>query len=253
EVKSLQDKLKQSEMKLAEQRNQNQSLRNEVKVFQKVLNQEIGENIPVQSLLTGTSGWRGRAQQIIALQKKVNELKCQLGEVKSKRSDLELDADLEDQFMGSASSRLTASSVDIRGRKNVQRMEKERKEAQERMLNEMKALEQDHETLKGKFDATKARNKILSNEVKAMKQQVTTLIDKGKHDDELVSALLKQQEQLKLSIEANTEKQRELENVKKDTLHKLSTKSLQENNIVEQLKAIVAEKEAKVHQLEQDL
>lgn len=34
------------------------------------------------------------------------------------------------------------------------------------------------------------RNKVLSNELKATKQQLTTLMDKGKHDDELISALL---------------------------------------------------------------
>ncbi|KAJ8306867.1 hypothetical protein KUTeg_014951 [Tegillarca granosa] len=37
---------------------------------EKVLSQEVGENVNVQSLLSGNTNWRGRAQQIIMLQKK---------------------------------------------------------------------------------------------------------------------------------------------------------------------------------------
>lgn len=36
-----------------------------------VLSKEVGEGVNVTSLLGTTSGWRGRAQQIIALQNKV--------------------------------------------------------------------------------------------------------------------------------------------------------------------------------------
>jgi len=34
--------------------------------------QEVGENVQVQTLLSSSSGWRGRAQQITALQQKVS-------------------------------------------------------------------------------------------------------------------------------------------------------------------------------------
>ena len=44
--------------------------------------------------------------------------------------------------------------------------------------------------MKEKFDASKARNKVLTNEMKSLKQQMATLKDKGKHDDELIEALL---------------------------------------------------------------
>ena len=39
-----------------------------------VLSNEVGEGANIQSLLNAPSGWRGRAQQIIALQKKVGSL-----------------------------------------------------------------------------------------------------------------------------------------------------------------------------------
>lgn len=48
----------------------------------------------------------------------------------------------------------------------------------------------DHEEVKKKLEASKARNKILSTEMKTLKVQISTLLEKGKHDDELVDALL---------------------------------------------------------------
>jgi len=40
-------------------------------MFEQVLVQEVGENVQIQTLLNSSSGWRGRAQQITALQQKV--------------------------------------------------------------------------------------------------------------------------------------------------------------------------------------
>ena len=44
--------------------------------------------------------------------------------------------------------------------------------------------------MKEKLEASKARNKVLTNENKTFKEQVKTLLEKGKHDDELVEALM---------------------------------------------------------------
>lgn len=52
------------------------------------------------------------------------------------------------------------------------------------------ALLKDHEDVKKKLEASKARNKSLSTETKTLKVQISTLLEKGKHDDELVDALL---------------------------------------------------------------
>lgn len=52
------------------------------------------------------------------------------------------------------------------------------------------AILKDHEDVKKKLEASKARNKSLSAEVKTLKVQISTLLEKGRHDDELVDALL---------------------------------------------------------------
>ena len=38
------------------------------------LEKEIGDSVNIQAILNGTSNWRGRQQQIIALQEKVIDL-----------------------------------------------------------------------------------------------------------------------------------------------------------------------------------
>lgn len=52
------------------------------------------------------------------------------------------------------------------------------------------AILKDHDDVKKKLEASKARNKSLSAEVKTLKVQISTLLEKGRHDDELVDALL---------------------------------------------------------------
>ncbi len=58
------------------------------------------------------------------------------------------------------------------------------------MANELKALEGDYESLKTKLDAAKARNKVLTTELRTLKQQLSTVLEKGRHDDELIAALM---------------------------------------------------------------
>lgn len=60
----------------------------------------------------------------------------------------------------------------------------------QKLTGEHDALQKSHEELKKKLDVSKARNKILCSEVKTLKGQIVTLLEKGKHDDELIDALL---------------------------------------------------------------
>ncbi|OPJ82617.1 hypothetical protein AV530_004750 [Patagioenas fasciata monilis] len=71
EVKALQEKLTTANFKVMEYRNQLQSAKQELKMTQKLLANEVGEDVNIQSLLTNSGSWRGRAQQILVLQSKV--------------------------------------------------------------------------------------------------------------------------------------------------------------------------------------
>ena len=134
--------------------------------------------------MTNSGSWRGRAQQILVLQSKVRELENQLGQNKSRTSLNEMDEELL------ALSDPRKLSVQEKNLLKIRSLEKERKEALEKLTMEHDALQKNHEEVKKNLDATKARNKVLCSEVKTLKGQIVTLLEKGKHDDELIDALL---------------------------------------------------------------
>ncbi|CAL1528593.1 unnamed protein product [Lymnaea stagnalis] len=247
DIKALQERLKQSEVRLTDFRNQCQSLRQELKIAHKVMSQELGENVNIQSLLNETSNWRGRAQQIIALQQKVDELKAQLEGPTS-------------ELASPNNEKMSARKREEKYREDLKRVERERKEAQEVIcisLNstaqKLKVIEAENESLRDKLDAAKARNKVLANENKTLKPQVQTLLKKSRNDDEFIDALMKQQAQLKQLLDEHTKKQSEQQLHQQQQLQHMSMKSQQDNNIVEQLKAIATQKETQVKMLEMEL
>ncbi|KAK3579285.1 hypothetical protein CHS0354_033364 [Potamilus streckersoni] len=246
DVKGLQEKLKQTESKLLDFKNQCSTLKQELNKAQKALQAEVGDNVNVQTCLNGTSNWRGRAQQILALHKRVEELKSQL-----ESQNVSGEGDIYD-LTGDSTSARRKTAVD-RQREQQRKIEKERKEAQEKQAAEMKTLEEENNSLKQKLDASKTRNKVLSNEVKANKQQLQTLLQKGQHDDELIEALMKQQTQLRQMLDDATRAQHEVISKNQEKLTEMAAKTQHDNNIVEQLKKIVQEKEGKVKHLEQEI
>ncbi|XP_038078878.1 coiled-coil domain-containing protein 13-like isoform X2 [Patiria miniata] len=264
EVKTLQDSLAKSQAKQTDFRNQVNILKQELKVAHKVLVSELGDNVNIQSIKNDSSSWRGRAQQILLLQNKVSELNRQLDQFKSRPGT---QMSLEEQFMtmdvsddrSSLTSALPRSSkggggggtMDERQKLRLRQQEKGRREEQEKAVLELKALEEDHGKLKEKFEASKARNKVLANEVKSVKQQLNTLLDKGKHDNELIEALLSQQSQLQKHLEQSSKQHQEAQKMKAQASQEMQLRSQQDANTVEQLRLILKEKEAKVRQLEE--
>lgn len=233
----LQDKLNQANNKVAEFRNQCDRLKKDLKVAHKVLAKEVGEGFNIGSLLNDSSGWRGRQQQITALQNKVSELKGQLSQVVRSGSATSNNIFLRSAIISSPSS--ASSQYDEKHRSALKKMEKDRKDAHEKTQSELVNLEQEHTKLQQKHDAAKARNKVLASELKGLKAQVQTLLEKGSHDDELIAALMREQQQLK-SVAS-----------KKGPASVVTTPQFEA--LTKDLKQTCQERDIRIQQLEQEL
>ncbi|XP_039582562.1 coiled-coil domain-containing protein 13 [Passer montanus] len=247
EVKALQEKLNTANLKVTEYRNQLQNLKQELKLTQKILAKEVGEDVNIQSLLTNSGNWRGRAQQILLLQTKVHELEHKLNHQKIRASLLEMDEGL-----------LTFPdprklSVQEKNLLKIRSLEKEKKESLEKLSEQHNTLQKNHEELKKKFDASRARNQMLCGEVKMLKGQIGTLLEKGKHDDELIQALLSQQKQMQEILKGLSQKENENKESQETMGHHLSHEIQKQNTLIDELRGLVADREEKVKILEKEI
>ncbi|KAL4112439.1 hypothetical protein QTP88_016231 [Uroleucon formosanum] len=162
EIKQLTDKYNLSNKKICNYRNQIIQLKNDLKITQNALSNEIGDPAMMQTVLlgTGSSNYIGRAQKILVLQQRVNELQAKQNDSKIKE--------------------LHNSIV------NTRKMEKARKATNDQILKDTKLKVSE---LAKSEEIWKRRSKALDIEITVLRVQIQKLLSKSELDNQLIDQL----------------------------------------------------------------
>ncbi|XP_073992072.1 uncharacterized protein isoform X1 [Rhodnius prolixus] len=221
-LKDLTEKLNGANKRLFETKNEVQQLKHELKLAHKTLASEIGDENAVQTAMT-SSGWRGRAQQILSLEQKVAELTEKL-----KLTNVEA---IEKSMMNLASSERQADKEKIAG-----------------LTKELEELKIEIADMKSKNEAAKARIKVLSSSLSESKGKLQALTYKSNQDEQMIARLSNQfsdlSERQKIREEALSKKN-------KDKINELEVELNQEKVKTQQLKEIIDERESRITKLEE--
>lgn len=157
------EELHGTKVKLFDALNQNTQLRNDVKLALKCVQRETGdESLSLAQLALSQSSWRGRAQQICALQNKIAELRTQ-SEVQSPDTDQRV--------------------------QQLRKIDAQRKQELEQLHVQLLEVKRETEDMRQKWNAQRVRNKILQDEVGSLRMRVSNLGEKSDHDDGSIAGL----------------------------------------------------------------
>lgn len=229
-IDSLQEQLNITKQKLFESLNQNNKLKNDLKLAQKCIQQEIGENFNLITLASSSSTWRGRSQQILALQNKITELKAKL---ENKNKDF--------------SASLSALSSN-RSQKS-ERCSHSKKLEIEELTRQITQLKQTIEEQKNKISALKTRNKNLTDETMNYKLKTLNLIEQTGNSDNSIQVLNEKINVQKFMYE------NKIENLKKEIQEIKANKEESEKEYqktqekLKNMKSIIDEKQKEIDEL----
>ncbi|KAH8379867.1 hypothetical protein KR009_007756, partial [Drosophila setifemur] len=184
----LQAKIHNMQHKLFETRNKNTELQTQLKLAQKCLQHEIGEscNINILANNLNQANWRGRAQQILTLSQKVQELKDRLASYEERAAErteyapvaIGSDLDLAHTSLRTGNQALGAGDGGAtfdRFTPGVRKSEILHRAKVEALEKDIVALQSQLEDQRNKTLALKVRNKTLNDEMVKYKMRSNEL------------------------------------------------------------------------------
>ncbi|KAM3955911.1 uncharacterized protein ACR2FA_010133 [Aphomia sociella] len=166
ELKELNNKLTLVNKKLYESKNRNLELKNDILIATKILQQELGDKFTsIKELQNDLAGWKGRAQQIVLLQARINELQEKFN---GKHKDL-IEAKRKDQTQV------------------IREIEAKRKREIDLAMKELETLKEENQDLKKKLDGARCRIRNLECDATTIRQKMQTFVEKSNHDDLLIN------------------------------------------------------------------
>ncbi|KAK4476167.1 hypothetical protein MN116_000684, partial [Schistosoma mekongi] len=268
-------KLKKMESIVSELRQKVQILNHDLLLAKKVVEAETGETIPnINTWLTNMRSktgtidgtWRGRQQQITALKSRIAKLQTQLvlkphpptEDVIYKDKETFSGATLfganyfqdNDNDVSCSSSQAYNTSPKLN---HIVDRNTIKTSLITQLQNDKKRLEEDIDSIKRTHQKTKLRINNLLQEQKDLKQQVVFLIQKGKHDDELIESLVQRNDNLQ--NEFNRMNQMNIEKDKKSELlnQELINIEQRKNAEIKKLEEIINEKNQCIENLNERL
>eukprot|EP01137_Pigoraptor_chileana_P015006 Opistho-2@70366 len=222
-LRTMKDELAKAQGKSREYREKLEGAKRELKVAHRVLVDEIGDDAVVQRALagastegmgtTGAGGYRGRAQQIIALKDKLSLAQQRIGACMCgvagggahSTAAVNLNASANRSTAGGfgdadvstapVAGGVTPAAVASTGRfveqqkEQLRKVERERKEALERAARECDQLRSELAETRTKYDAVSARCRTLQGEAKESREKIKVLLEKAANDDELIEQM----------------------------------------------------------------
>ncbi|THD21883.1 hypothetical protein D915_007432 [Fasciola hepatica] len=266
-------KLAKSEEIIKILRNENHTLKHDLREAKRVLELETGEKIENINLWLKTlilergsgserrgrsmGGWRGRQQQISLLRSKVKSLESRLNSMSPLRLHVSAERidDLDTVDTDQKSGATTLGIESIFGESNLELPLTQRQSVTDKnkitlLEQEITKLNSDLQSYKNKFAKAKARENSLSVETQEMKKKMIKLFEKGKHDDELVSAMMETNQKLQDNLRQQQEEAIKSEQHLRNETEKLMSTLAQKKNELEKLEKILFQKDDEIRDLE---
>ncbi|XP_017128386.1 coiled-coil domain-containing protein 13 [Drosophila elegans] len=274
----LQAKINSMQQKLFETRNKNTELQTQLKLAQKCLQHEMGEscNINILANNLNQANWRGRAQQIITLTQKVQELKARLESYEDRSADraeyapvtLGCDLDLvsgnrshyaSSERLGGGDGGATTASFD-RFTPGVRKSEILHRAKVESLEKEILSLQAQLEEQRGKTLALKVRNKTLNEDMNKYKMRFNELEEQTDFNGVNINTMNDKLNRQRIQYEARLDDMRsemirvtEERDLSRRQMEELSGMHLELQTVVKQKDAAMASLQEKIKKLEMDL